>query len=315
MKALRFESYGGSSVLQFREVEAPQLKTDEVLVKVLASGVTRIDVGAVSGLLGGQLPRTPGREFAGVVVSGPRKGAQVWGSFPGLGITRDGAHAEYVAVPLAWLSEKPRNLSMAEAAAIGIQFLAAYESLIKVGGINEGERVLITGVNGLVGRAACQMAKWKKAFIIGADIRSETSAADYFIDLTKQNVEEEVNRLTGGVGVDVILDGVGSDLFEKCIRSLRVGGRQIAIASVPNRRVEFDLLSFVHRRAQLFGVSTIDMPGEEAAGLFDELRPAIEEGHLHPPKFQTHGWENAIAVYTLVANKNSQCQQVLTFSD
>jgi NADPH:quinone reductase len=314
VKALRFESYGPPSVLQFREIEAPALKPDEVLVRVLASGVTRIDVGAVSGLLKSEMPRTPGREFAGVVVQGVRKDVEVWGSWPEFGITRDGAHAEYVALPLAWLADKPRNLSMAQAASIGIPFLASYESLIKTGGIREGDRILITGVNGQVGRAACQIARWKKAFIIGADITPEPSAADIFIDLTKQDLVDEVNRLTGGVGVDLILDGIGSDLFESCIRSLCIGGKQIAIASGPNHRVQFDLQSFVHRRTQLLGVSTIDMPGVEVASLLDELRPAFEEGHLHPPNFQIHSFDNAIAVYTSVANRTSQAQQVLTLS-
>jgi NADPH:quinone reductase len=314
MRALRFESYGPPSVLQFREIEAPEVKPDEVLVRVLASGVTRIDVGAVSGMLKSKLPRTPGREFGGVVVEGVRKDIEVWGSWPEFGITRDGAHAEYVALPLAWLSEKPRNLSMTEAASIGIPFLAAYESLIKAGGIKEGDRILITGVNGLVGRAGCQIAKWKKAFIIGADITPEPSAADVFVDLTKQDLEEEVNRLTGSAGVDLVLDGVGSDLFEPCIRSLRIGGRQIAIASAPNHRVQFDLLSFVRRRTLLLGVSTIDMSGVEVANLLNELRPALEEGHLRPPKFQTHSFDNAIAVYIAVANKTSQDQQILTLS-
>jgi NADPH:quinone reductase len=314
MRALRFESYGPPSVLQFREIEAPEVEPDEVLVRVLASGVTRIDVGAVSGLLKSTLPRTPGREFAGVVVQGVRKDAEIWGSWPELGITRDGAHAEYVALPVAWLSEKPRNLSMAEAASIGISFLVSYDSLIKAGGIKEGDRILITGVNGLVGRAACQIAKWKKAFIIGADITPEPSPADVFIDLTKQDLVAEVKRVTAGTGVDLVLDGVGSDLFEPCTRSLRIGGKQIAIASVPNHRVQFDLLGFVHKRTQLLGVSTIDMSGVEVARLLDELRPVFEEGHLHPPKFQVHTFDNAIAVYTSVANKTSEGQQILTLS-
>jgi NADPH:quinone reductase len=314
MRALRFESNGPPSVLRFQEIEAPEVRPEEVLVKVLASGVTRIDVGAVAGLLKSKLPRTPGREFAGVVVQGVRKDVEVWGSWPEFGITRDGAHAEYVALPLAWLSEKPRNLSMTEAASIGIPYLASYQSLIKAGGIKQGDRILITGVNGLVGRAACQIGKWKKAFIIGADITPEPSAADVFIDLTKGDLEAEVNRVTGGAGVDLVLDGVGSDLFEPCIRSLRVGGKQIAIASAPNHRVQFDLLSFVHRRAQLLGVSTIDMSGVEVAGLLNELRPAFEEGDLDPPKFQTHSFDNAIAVYIAVANKTSQGQQILALS-
>jgi hypothetical protein len=96
-----------------------------------------------------------------------------------------------------------------------------------------------------------------------------------------------VNRLTRGTGVDLILDAVGSDLFEACIRSLRPGAKQVAIASAPNRRVQFDLVAFVHKRTQLIGASTIDMSGEEVARSLDELRPAFEEGQLQPPIFQT----------------------------
>lgn len=114
MKALRFNRFGSPAVLTIEEVPRPVPRDGEALVRVKAAAINPSDVKNVSGHFAGTtLPRTPGRDFAGVVVEGRKyQGEEVWTSGPGLGITRDGAQAEYVVLPEESLSLKPRTLSM-----------------------------------------------------------------------------------------------------------------------------------------------------------------------------------------------------------
>jgi NADPH:quinone reductase-like Zn-dependent oxidoreductase len=154
-----------------------------VLVKVHASAVNPNDVKVVSGLFTAALPSTPGRDFAVTVVAGDTWiGKEVWGSGAGFGIHRAGAHAEYVIVPADWLSAKPDTLSMEQAASIGASFVAAWFALMTAGGLQPGETVLITGASGAVGQAATQIAHWKGAKVIEADIVARQGLPDYFID-------------------------------------------------------------------------------------------------------------------------------------
>src|SRR5208283_3551985 len=122
MKALRFSEFGPPSVLRIEEVPIPAPGQGEALVRVKAAAINPSDVGDVAGRFKKTtLPRTPGRDFAGVVVEGKQhEGKEVWGTGPDLGIVRDGSHAEYVLVPADTLSPKPKSLSMPEAAAIGV---------------------------------------------------------------------------------------------------------------------------------------------------------------------------------------------------
>jgi NADPH:quinone reductase-like Zn-dependent oxidoreductase len=161
MKALRFEKYGPPSVLSIQELQVPDLKPGEALVELHASAINPSDVKNVAGVFKASLPRIPGRDFAGVVVAGQGlKGKEVWGSGAGFGVSRDGAHAQYVVVSSDALSEKPAQLSMEEASAVGVPYLAAWSGLVDAANIQAGETVLITGALGAVGRAATQIAHW-----------------------------------------------------------------------------------------------------------------------------------------------------------
>jgi NADPH:quinone reductase-like Zn-dependent oxidoreductase len=120
------------------------------------------------------------------------------------------------------LSEKPAQLSMAEASAVGVPYLAAWSALASAAGIQAGETILITGALGAVGRAAIQIAHWKKARVIGADISDDASEADAFVNAKSKDLPIEVKELTDGKGVDVVLDAVGGPMFESSLKSLRV---------------------------------------------------------------------------------------------
>jgi NADPH:quinone reductase len=316
VKALRIAKFGDPSVLMFEEVPSPTLAPGDVLIEVKAAGINPSDIGIVAGRFHSHLPRTVGRDFAGVVIRGNDKwaGKEVWGSGSGFGITRDGSHAQFVALPGEGLSEKPAKLSMEEAASVGVPYLAAWDSLVRVGNLREGERALITGSNGAVGLAAIQIARWRKAFVIGADVVDSCPQADAYINTKHQNMVEEVQKITGRKGVDLVLDSVGSKLFEPCLQSLAIGGRQIAIASAANPRVEFNLIDFYHKQSQLFGVDTAKMTGHEVAIAMDQLRAGFDSGHLRAPQIEISPFSKAIEVYSGVAAKTLRVKQVLSFA-
>src|SRR5580658_2463372 len=140
MKAVRFSEFGTPSVLRIEEVAIPEPGEGEALVRVKAAGINPSDIGDVAGRFKKTtLPRTPGRDFAGVVAKGAQhEGEEVWGSAPNLGIVRDGSHAEYVVVPVETLSLKPKSLSMAQAGAIGIPYITAWASVVNAAQIQPG---------------------------------------------------------------------------------------------------------------------------------------------------------------------------------
>jgi NADPH:quinone reductase len=301
MKALRFEKYGPPSVLSMQELQVPDLEPGEALVELHAAAINPSDVKNVAGVFKASLPRIPGRDFAGVVVVGDGwKGKEVWGSGAGFGVSRDGTHAQYIIVGSDGLSEKPARLSMEEASAVGVPYLAAWSGLVDVADIQAGETVLITGALGAVGRAATQIARWKKAKVIGADISDKPSEVDVFINTKAKELPVEVKALTNGKGADLVFDAVGGPMFEPCLKSLRLGGRQVAITSIGDGRVEFSLVDFYHNLLRLIGVDTMKLTGPAIAKIMDELRAGFEGGYLRASPIQSWSLDQAIDAYAAV---------------
>jgi len=317
MKALRFSKFGPPSVLTIEEVPRPNPRDGEALIQVKAAGINPSDVKNVSGHFPGTtLPRTPGRDFSGIVMEGKKyKGQEVWCSGPGIGVARDGAHAEYVMVPEEALSLKPRALSMEQAASIGVPFITAWSALAHAAELQAGETILIVGAAGAVGRAATQIANWRKARVLAAARSSDPiPGADAVINTTTEDLRERVFELTNGKGADAVFDLVGGVMFEPALRSLRLGGRQIAIASVGERRVSFDLIDFYHNLSRLIGVDSMKFTASDVASLSDELRPGFETGALKALPIETVPFEKAIEAYQKIADGRAGAKLVLTFS-
>lgn len=313
MKTLLFESYGPPGVLKLVDVQKPEPGRGEVLIRIEATAINPSDVKNVAGHFHSPVPRVPGRDFAGVVVGGEANiGTEIWGSGPGFGVARDGAHTEYVVMPVEWVSKKPASLSMEQAAAVGVPYVTAWSALVRVGDVAPGEVVLIVGVSGAVGRAATQIAHWRGARVIGAATSARNpSGADAIIDTTTGELDKEVRVLTEGKGVDLVLDAVGGHMFEPSLRSLRAGGRQIAITSSMDRRVSFDLIDFYRNRSRLLGVNTMVLTGSETAEILDELRHGFDNGHLLPPEVSTWPFERAVEAYEAVARGGARTKQLL----
>jgi NADPH:quinone reductase-like Zn-dependent oxidoreductase len=260
-KALRFEKYGPPSILSIQQLQVPDLKPGQALVELHASAINPSDVKNVAGVFKASLPRVPGRDYAGVVAGDGWKGKDVWGSGAGFGVSRDGTRAQYVVVSSDRLSEKPTRLSMEEASAVGVPYLAAWSGLVDAASIQVGETLLVTAALGAVGRAATQIAHWKKAKVIGADISEKSSDADILINTKAKELAVEVKTLTDGKGVELVFDAVGGPMFEPCLKSLRLGGRQVAIASIGDGRVKFRLIDFYHNLLRLIGVDILKLTG------------------------------------------------------
>jgi NADPH:quinone reductase len=316
MKALRFAEFGDPSVLRIEEVPIPQPAGGETLVRVQAAAINPSDIGNVAGRFRHTtLPRTPGRDFAGVVVKGKqREGEEVWGSSPNLGIVHDGSHAEYVVVPAETLSTKPPSLSMEQAGAIGVPFTTAWASVVDVAQIQPGETLLVVGAAGAVGQAAAQIASWKRARVIGADTASDPiPGAEFVINTNTEDLHQRVRELTGGRGVDAVFDTVGGPMFEPALRSLKHKGRQVAIASAGEPRVSFNLIDFYHNFSRLLGVDTYGLTPGQVAEIERELLPGFEAGSLKPPPIELVPFENALDAYNRAATRQAKLKQVLSF--
>lgn len=316
MKALRFHSFGAiSSVLTIEEIPTPIAGKGELLVQVKAAAINPSDVKNVGGTFSQTtLPRTPGRDFSGVVVSkGEHEGREVWGTGPGLGMTRDGAHAEYVVVPAEFVAAKPKNLSFEQAAAIGVPFTTAWAAVVHAGQLKAGETILITGAAGAVGSAAVQMAISKKARVLAAIIGSTSvPGAEALINTRTEDLRERVLELTGGKGVDMVFDTVGGPIFEPSLRSLRHGGRQVAISSTGGTRVSFDLVDFYHNASRLIGVDSAQFEPNELRVIMTELNRGFEAGAFKIPALESSPFDTAVDSYNKVASRTGTAKQILT---
>jgi NADPH2:quinone reductase len=317
MKALRFSQFGPPAVLRIDDIPVPDPGEGESLIQVKAAAINPSDIGNVAGRFKHTtLPRTPGRDFAGIVVKGGhREGEQVWGSSPKLGIVQDGSHAEYVVVPAETLTPKPKMLSMEQAAAIGVPFITAWASVVNAAQIESGETILIVGAAGAVGQAATQIANWKQARVIGAArTPGPIAGIESVVNTEAEDLRERVMELTGGKGVDVVFDTVGGPLFEPALRSLGIGGRQVAISSAGSARVSFSLVDFYHNLSRLIGVDSYGLTPRQVAEIEDKLRPGFETGVLKPPPIEIVPFEKALDAYSRVATGQAIAKQVLSFS-
>jgi NADPH:quinone reductase len=261
----------------------------DALVEVRAAAVNPSDAKAAIGMMPyAVFPRTPGRDFAGVVVAGPTHlvGKEVFGSSGDLGIRRDGTHASHLVVEAAALVEKPAGITLAEAAGVGVPFVTAQEGFRRSGMPKPGETVLILGLNGKVGQAAAQIATWTGAHVIGVVRRAEDYAGHAsgpvtVINSAAEDVPARVAELTGGRGADIVFNTVGEPYYEAGTRSLAKLGRQIFIASV-KQTVPFDIFAFYRGRHTYIGIDTLALSSVATAEVLRDLVPGFASGALKP---------------------------------
>jgi NADPH:quinone reductase len=266
-----------------------RVKTGDALVEIKAAAVNPSDAKAAIGMMPYAIfPRTPGRDFAGVVLEGPDAliGKDVFGSSGDLGIRRDGTHATHLVVEADALVEKPANISLLEAAGIGVPFVTAQEGFRRAGMPKARDTVLILGLNGKVGQAAAQIASWQGARIIGVVRKDEPYIGHAHGDITvidssKSDVAATVRELTGGKGADIVYNTVGEPYYEAGTKSLALLGRQIFIASV-KQPVQFDIFAFYRGRHTYVGIDTLALSSTASAEVLRDLVPGFASGALKP---------------------------------
>lgn len=280
MKATRVHAYGGAENLVLEEVERPVVGADEILVRVHAAGVNPVDwkirEGYLSEFLHLTLPFIPGYDLSGVVeevgleVRGFRPGDEV---FAFLDLTRPRACAEYVAIKADEAALKPGSLSHAEAAAVPLAALTAWQCLFDLAGVRAGQKVLIHAAAGGVGHFAVQLARWAGAHVIG----TASAANQEFIRRlgVHQAVDYRAVRFEEVTGkVDVVLDLMSGETRERSWPLLVENG--ILVTTLPPEPTP-ELLEKYQVRAATMLVQPSRSQLEEIAQLIDagKLRPEV----------------------------------------
>ncbi len=274
--------------LRLETCDPPPRGPDEVLVEVHAAGVNRSDVAAALGRMPQALwPRTPGRDWAGVVIEGPSAliGQEVFGAGGDLGITRDGTHASHLVVHREAAVTKPAALTLAEAGALGVPFVTALEGFHRAGMPKPGDVVLVLAANGMVGQAAAQIAAMHGARVFGVTRRAapfvHAHCAVRMIDASSADIAAVVREETGGHGADIVYNTVGSPYFAAANQAMAHGGRQILISTV-ERSVPFDIFAFYRGRHTFVGINSLALDARASAALLRELLAGFADGQLRP---------------------------------
>jgi NADPH:quinone reductase-like Zn-dependent oxidoreductase len=251
----------------------PEAPADHAVVEVMAAAVNPSDVKAALGSMPHAVwPRTPGRDFAGQVVSGPKEwiGIDVWGTGGDLGVTRDGTHSRYLILPLSALSRKPASVSVAAAATVGVPFITANEGLRRAGLEGKGQTVVVFGANGKVGQAAIQLATRVGARVVGVERGTDryighASQPVAMIDGSSPDAASKLQEATDGRGANIAFNTVGSP--------------QVLISTI-ERQVPFDILGFYRRNLQTLGVDSLKLTATQCAQVLNGLLPGFLDGSL-----------------------------------
>ena len=276
MKAVRIERYGNEEVVALAEVERPQPRENELLVKVRAAAVNPVDWKIRDGLgemFGLKLPVILGCEVAGTVEAvgsrdpsqtGIKAGDEVYGFLSAY----SGGYAEYEAAPASEFVRKPKQIDFDTAASVPVAALTAWQGIFDHGKLASGQRILITGASGAVGSMAVQLAKNKGAYVIGTGSgRNEKFVrelgADEFIDYKTAKFEDRVS------GVDVVFDTVGGDTLERAFQTLKRGGFLVSTVNPPSAE-----------KAKEFGVTVAMVAVMPKPDQLAEINRLLDSGKL-----------------------------------
>ncbi len=301
MRAVQITRLDGPTALEVVDVPEPEAGPGTVLVDVHVAGVTFPEVLQSRGeyQIKPGLPFVPGSEVAGTVRSAPEGSALTAGqriaAFPGLG-----AYAQVVAVPEGMVFPLPDRMSFLQGAALPMNYLTMHFGLVQRGRLREGETVLVHGAAGGVGSAAVQLATALGARVIAVTSTPEKAevarAAGAHETVLADGFRDQVKGLTGGQGVDLVVDPVGGDRFTDSLRSLAREGRLLVIGftagEIPQVKVNRLLLNNISVVGVGWGAYWTREPGylqEQWA----ELLPLLEAGRLDPVLGTTYALEDA----------------------
>jgi NADPH:quinone reductase-like Zn-dependent oxidoreductase len=308
MKAVVAHEYGAPEVLKFEEVPRPEPKEDEVLVRVIASGVNPADPLTLSGKyareFGTHLPLIPGYDIAGVVektgakVTNLKAGDAVYG-YPTFG----GGWAEYITVKQWEVAAKPKTLNFAEAAAVPMGALTAWQALVDTAQLHPGQTILVHGGSGGVGSFAVQIAKARGARVIATASTANQDllkqlGADVAIDYTKTRFEDVAKD------VDAVLDPVGKETLARSYGVVKKGGIVMSLVARPDP-VELE------KRGIRGAAISVHPDAEDLA----EVARLIDSGKIKPVVTEVLPLSEAIAAQRQAETHHTRGKLVLRIAD
>jgi len=310
MKAIVIREHGGFERLEAAEVPEPLLAPGEAMVRVRALALNHLDIWLRRGVPGHKfpLPMIPGSDVSGVVESVPAGSSFAPGDevivapgyscghcqaclsgrdplclqFGMLGESRDGGCADRIAVPARNLLRKPARLSFEEAAALPLDFLTSWHMLIARAELRPGETILVHAGGSGVGSAAIQIGKLWGATVYTTVGSPEKAAlalelgADAVIEYRSADFLAEVRKLTAKRGVNIVVEHVGADTFERSVRSLARGGRLVTCGATTGSDVTLNLNLLFFKLLSILG-STMGSLSE-----LHEIMGHVEKGRLRP---------------------------------
>jgi synaptic vesicle membrane protein VAT-1 len=287
MRQIWITRTGPPEVLEVKEAPDPQPKAGEVRVRVEASGINFADILGRMGLYPDlpPIPIVPGYEVSGRVDAIGSGVDETWVGRDVFALTRFGGYADTICVPATQVFARPSGMTAAEAAAIPVNYLTAWQLIVVMGGLKPNETVLVHSAGGGVGIAATQIAKHIGARVIGTASASKHAelralGVDHLIDYRTEDFETRTRELTNGRGVELILDAVGGDSFKKGYRVLArtgrlgvfgassmAGGKERSVLRMFGMLVntpwfQFNPLSLMNANKGVFGVNLGHMWGE-----------------------------------------------------
>ncbi len=329
MIVVRVREFGGPEVMRLEEAEISQPRPGQVLLKVEACGVNFADVMRRydSYLDPTSLPYVPGMEAAGTVVkvgegvNGIQEGDRV------VGLTTNGAYAQYATLPAALISLLPAELSFAQAVALPVQGLTAYHILKTFGRLQPGESVLIHSAAGGVGMLAVQLAKLFGAGKVIAAASNpqklelvQALGADAIIDYSQPGWSQQVRLATGGKGVDLVMEAVGGKIFEESFKCLASFGRIVTFGSSSSAPGEFNTLKLeipalqTMKRGQSvtgFYLNSITNKPDMVAPVMNELLEMVLKQRIKINLRHAYALNEVVKAHTLLENRQTTGKLVL----
>ncbi len=329
MKALVLNQFGAPDSLKVEEWAAPTPGAGQVLIDVRAAGVNFPDLLVIGGKYYSHrvppLPFIPGQECAGVVNA---VGANVKLVKPGDRVMvwiHHGAFAQQVVVQELQCNVIPAAMGFPEAAALGVTYLTAYFALTERAALKPGEVVLVTGAAGGVGLATVQIAKSLGATVLAAVSSPEKAAAarasgaDHIIDTSvtdlRNALREQVYAAVGEHGADVILDNVGGDVFDACLRAIAWGGRILAIGFTSGRILAIKTGLILIKNISVIGLAIgdySDRQPEKFRAVTRQLLEMCSAGKLKPQVMATFPFARYAEALALVKDRKVIGKVVLT---
>lgn len=242
VRAAQYEQFGEPEVVKIKNIELPEPGETDVLVRIKAAGVNPVDAVVAKGHYKDMMPHSfpiiPGWDMAGVVEKRGHaarrfeEGEEVY-AYARRPEIKWGTFAEYIVIPESYLAKKPQNTSWEEAAGVPLAGLTAYQALYVAGNLQEGQKLLIIGASGGVGSFGIQLAKARRAKVIG--VASEKNhdymkslGADHTIDYKDQDIGEAVEEIAPN-GVDLIFDCTSGESLKQSLKSLKSSGKLVSI--------------------------------------------------------------------------------------